>query len=352
MKQVPEEKRELERNKQIQQLLEKLAGHEIFNRLRGTFDSQSKRIDHLTHLITEAGSPTSFCAAWDRYASDVRVIGNIIAQLRRDGCDYAANELESALKWPGYMLPGETVLLSKTTPLTLLIIDFPKTIAMLTWIQAGHWMDLNNFLDGKKVNLLAERLFKQFPSLQTHTVKRRNSHKYEGGDLLSAYHEDVFFPFIHDAFGTTSSNEIPNFFTESQPMEIAFGTYNDHLEVADGTFGYIFLGDQASVLSRIPRKHQHRVTTFGFNAPKITVNEIQKDRRKNFRSTSWSYYFKIGIHPEIHHQKWLEMGGAYPSLGCAHGYGAVLLNKQKYSDKNYCEHTGDEETAIILDPKW
>ncbi len=223
------------RDEQLQRLLERLTGHEAFGRLRGTFDPSVDQMERLTRLIAEAGSPTAFCAAWDQYTADVRVVGNILAQLRRDGWNAAADELESALKWSGYTLSGETVPLNKMAPLTALIIDFPRTHAMLTWMRAGHWIDLDSFLNGEKGDSLAERLFNQFPSLRTHTTERRRRGDYEGWDLLAAYRDDVLSPFLRDVFGVSPGSGKKSLLDKARPMEIGWQTYNDHLEVAEAS---------------------------------------------------------------------------------------------------------------------
>lgn len=329
MKRVPGATEAPQREEQLRQLLTKLAGHEAFGRLRGTFGPEDTKRRHLTGLVAGSQTPTAFCREWDQYSADVRVLGSMLAQFRRDGWDSAARELELALMLLGYTLPGEEVPLNETVPLTALIVDFPRTYAMISWIRAAHWMDLDRFLDGDSVNPLTTNLFDQFPSLQAHTVLRRKWGSYEGGDLLAAYRDDVLHPFLREAFGLEySANERPkSFLSEAKTMEVGNGTYNDHLELSHNALGYLFQDDQAAVLSRIPREHQNRVSTFSFRAPKIVVEALNQGEYK------WRQTLTVGFHPEERHGDWSNTGGACPSKGCAHGFGTVLLDKRRH-DRN------------------
>lgn len=294
------------REEQWRLLQEKLMGHEAFARLRG---KMGHRLD-VRGLLQEAGSPSAFCETWDRSTADVRVMGNMVAQLMRDGWDDAAAALLNALYDFTYTFPGETVPIHETVPITVLIVDFPRTLAMIKWIRGGHWKDLDASILGEDCGKLARDLFNQFPSLARHSYERRQRGEYEGCDLVAAYQEDV----LHQL-----RNIVGGYVKGIDNLQIAHGTYNDHLEVGQGVmgysvrFGFLFQEEQDTVLQRIPRELQHLVSTWHCRVPK-----------KLFENKYRRLYF--GFHPEDRHTEWAHKERSFPSIGCSNGCGMVILD--------------------------
>lgn len=312
-KQVPEE--------QIKFLREKLAGNDTFGRIRGRFPD---KLGELGSVLADSESPTDFCRRWDQFCSDVRVIGNLLACLKRDGWNIAATELTRALQDKTYCLPGETVPLHETEPVTVVVFDFPRTLAMIRWIRCAHWMNLDCYLNERDNRLtendkavwnndsvgqlLTYQLFEAFPNLEDHTRQRRARMDYEGRDLCKSYQEHVLNDFDHKQL-----LEI------GLPLHLAWQTYNDHLELFEHStgdlqrFGYICRADQAEVLSRFSREQQERIATWCVRMPKMKDND---DIHRLF----------VGFHSEEAHRGLWQNSTYLTSKGCAHNYGVVIMS--------------------------
>lgn len=301
---------------QLAILKDRLEGHKVFGRLRG------KGQKHLTSILDASTSPSDFCKKWDQTSADLRVVGNLVAQLRRDGHDRAAEALLNALASKTYYFPGEVAPLEKTNPLTAVIFNFPKALSLLRWIRAAHWMTLNEYLDVFAGKTLAEKkaksvdwaltakLFDDYPSLSKHSRERRARGDYEGWDLKAAHLEDVMAAFPdHETLLEIGS-----------PMIIEPSTYNDHLEIGYNfcqlRFGYLCTADQAEVLSRFTRKEQESISTWMIRVPGVL--------REKARGMSVVFY------PEANHESFRAERPNMVSLGCAGGYGMCLTTSRAY----------------------
>ncbi|NIP33129.1 hypothetical protein GWN26_14200 [Candidatus Saccharibacteria bacterium] len=325
-KKVPEE--------QIEFLRKKLTGNEAFGRVRGQLTEKQSLLES---VLEEAESPTDFCRRWDQLSSDMRIFGNQLAQFKRDGWDTAYEELTRALKDKTYRLPGETVPLHQTEPITIVMFDFPRTLTLIRWIRCAHWMDLDNYLEelnqswtdglskkywfssGNPSRTLTHELFKAFPSLKEYTLTRRQYREYEGWELVKSYYEHVLGKFDHAKLRDIG-----------QPLTLARDTYNDHLELYRGVgermcLGYICRADQAEVLSRFSREEQKQIATWTIRMPKVNA---ENDFRGMF----------IGFHPEEGHDEWEAESSNLVSIGCHQDYGVVAMSRP-YSDP-LRDHTG------------
>jgi hypothetical protein len=327
-KQVPEKVPSSE--EQMRFLLEKLAGHQAFGRLRGRMmfsekgDSGTMPQFKLTtwlplgEMLQASDSPTGFCRMIDEQYADIRVIGNLLAQLRRDGWKHAETELSRALGDDAYFMDGESVPVEKLEPVTLLVLDFPRTLAMIKWIVTCDWWELNNVLFDKPVRDLTTELFRQFPTLLEHTKSRNVRMMYEGCDLLAAYKDAVISRFRKAMEGFEGLG--------MASLVIHHGTYNRHLEIDrnDGgdVFGFIIRAEQQDVLKRFSRDEQKHISTWLCHAPKLWMEGFSIKPHY-----TW-HRFDVGFHPEAEHGSWMNRAGAFTSAGFSCGYGAVLLNER------------------------
>ncbi len=124
-KQLPEEQ-------QYEVLLTELAGNQAFKRLR------EQSLPDPLKLAMCAESPSSFCKQWDAQASDWRIMGNLVARLKRDGMGNALEALEHSLR-SGLMLPGEEDPISALITLTFVMPEAETTLLLLRFLmyQAG-----------------------------------------------------------------------------------------------------------------------------------------------------------------------------------------------------------------------
>lgn len=313
-----------DRDGQLALLRERLAGNEAFGRLRGTM-RDAKTLATVDQLIAEASSPTDFREKWAQYSADVAIIGDILAQLERDGMEDAFKELRLALQYPGYLIAGEEreIPLHERMPVTILVANFPATLDMIRWIRGGHWMDLDDYLDGIATDpenaryQLVQKLFSTFGSLKRYTGMRRNQSAYEGWDLIAAYIDDVLgplqesFPLLSDGF---------------RPCKLLPKSYNDRLEIHQGArFAFICKeGHQADILARFTREQQNNISTWQCSVPRVMMS-----------AENWHKSLCIGFHPETDHAKWANRPGFSASAGCKDGYGVALWHEKRLNGLTY-----------------
>ncbi|MEI6057728.1 MAG: hypothetical protein WCQ60_02035 [bacterium] len=304
MKQVPEDKQTVNTEQQLNTLREKLMGNQAFAACRGKLGP--RMTDFVTQFITEAESPTGFCNRWDDFFGKARVMGNLLAQFKRDGLTTAYDELFGALHSESHLFPGEVIPIEETTPVTLVMLDPKRTFLMLKWLLEEHWDSLNAYLEWKEGRLdrepsdLVKQLFEAFPTLEKHTTERRRRGDYEGDDLIAAYTDTVFskFPMV-----TTSIK----LFDDRCLLE--HDQWNDHVEIGQHPFCLLLRMEQSEVLKMFSRKEQKLVATWQFNAPKMLKN------------------YGVGLHPESFHAGFSKSHPALVSLGLSQGFGAVILTK-------------------------
>lgn len=315
-KQVPENT-----NNQVTELQEKLRGHQIFGELRGNAGSLVGSIDR---ALDQSATPTEFCTNWDSLSAQLRVIGNLMATLKRDGKSEALEALRESLVDPLYVFQGETIPLEKTSPVTLVMFDPKRTLAMLRWILECHWQNLDDYLKGEE--FFSERhkvqtieLFKLFPSLEAASRMRSQCGDYEGWELAYAYQVDVL-----------QKIKLPTGFV---PMTIPYGQYNDHFEFSDSHhaltkkvnedgpvvkclhhFAFLVKADQKDVLSHFTREEQENIATWQFRVHPESVE----------------HQCEVGLHLETEHEEWQGRKRTYASLGVSNGFGGVLNPPDKY----------------------
>jgi len=301
-----------EASEQIAFLLKELAGHEAFGRLRRTTTNNP-----FLRIVKTAGSPSAFCRTWDEFATDARIIGNMLARLHRDGWTHAAQALENTLSTPGWRIPGETFPIEETTLVTILILDFPRTLAMIRWIRAKSptWNPQG------------------FPTFPDRVWQFRSD---PGKGVILAYHEAVLNRFDVDGLRQA----------KGASLSIAFDAYDtNRLEISSFvhiedplTFGFVFEAEQRDVLEMFDRNQQEEVTTWSVRIPRVLIES-------NFLRD-----YKIGFFPEHDLDRWEKVeANTYPSLGCHHGYGAVLTEHDSLTfTRMYHENVADSGAIIGL----
>ncbi|HEU0051222.1 MAG TPA: hypothetical protein VFQ60_04170 [Patescibacteria group bacterium] len=328
MERVPESK-PLSRSEQISALLEKLTGHEVFARLRGKLGSSST--DLLKDMIAASESPTAFCHAWDAFSADVRVIGDLLAKLERDGQSEAAGELLQALRSPAFLMEGEEVPVHLTTPVTIVMFDPERTLAMIKWIRSGRPSDLGSpfgwpgSTEPEPARLrVVEELFQKFPSLEKALYERLRHHGYPGRELVQAHLQDVVKPF---------DSALARLKKDGRRLELAWRTYNPSLEIGHtfGTtiWGMVVLAPQAEVLSCFDRASQSRIGTWACRLPAAMIDEFDPF----FHLTNKDLCLSVGFHPEFVHESMQKRFQSMASAGCQYGFGAAILspwNKGNY----------------------
>jgi hypothetical protein len=338
-KQVPESN---DREQQMAELRESLRGHRVFGKIRGNHNGGLMLA--IDHALSQSSSPSDFCRKWDEISGDLRIIGNIMAVLKRDGKTEALEALRKSLLDPNYSIPGETIRLEKVVPLTLVMFEPEKTLSMLRWIIKGHWMDLDQMLDnegGGEGMSLAKEMFSNFPSLREATEKRRERDHYEGWELGFAYQVDIL-----------RKIEVPEHF---HPLHLSPGQYNDHLELTPpfpftktmeiksgaewvqclAYFGFWVEADQKEALSLFTREQQESIATWQF--------QIHPDSLSQERGC-----MEVGLHPENEHNHWSREYAFRSSAGMSHGMGAIFYPPEDYAFQNYNEGDAESQTTIVL----
>ncbi|MDE2188563.1 MAG: hypothetical protein KGJ35_02430 [Patescibacteria group bacterium] len=318
MKQVPEGKKKVNTEKQIQILREKLAGNQAFATCRGQLGHRVTGI--VGEIIGKNPSPTAVLGEWDDFFGKARVMTNLLAQFQRDGLDVAYKELYSALESDRHLLPGETVPIKQTRPITVLMLEPERTVALLRWLLEDHWMSLRDYLDWKdgrdrseapygkvsKPNPLTKRLYEQFPTLEA--LARKHRDKYEGLELLEAFKEQVI--------GSFAGYDL----SKGKTGQLSQHQWNDHVEyVPNIPFVYIFEMEQSEVLKIFSREDQKRVATWQFNLPKTIPHTY------------------VGLHPRSLQTRFEKSHPALMSRGMSNGLGGMVLKDDPCSghDKDH-----------------
>lgn len=305
-KQVPENVPS--REEQLSSLRKELIGNSAFSGCRGKWNS-----DGLLDLVEKNDSPTQFCQKWDKFSGYFRIMGNLLAKYRRDGWQYAADALEKALRCSLNLLPGETIPLEMTEPVTIVMLDPERTLVLLNWLLESDPVTLNSFireLSGEnpemEVDIWTRKLFELFPSLVEKEHERIRLNKYPGSELIEAYSEHVLKKF-------------PKIRTSSR-LEFEHGQYSSHVEFWNNTVAYAVLASQKEVLKMFSRDEQEMLATWSFNIPKdylqVCINAGE------FRSTKIS--FDVGFYSENEHELWKKEFPMMVSNGFSNGLGAII----------------------------
>lgn len=347
MKQVPENKTEVAinvptREEQLAALREKLTGHQAFGRVRGLLNGKGK--DPLLRLVDMAGSPTSFCHRWDEFAADIRVVGNMVAQFRRDGWKEAEVELTTALSTPGHLIPGETFPLHETVPVTILILDPLRTFTMLRWIRVGHTRDLDiaisHGLSECNVPNLTRDLVVSFPRLLDPNNRRICTEE----TFYQALEQDVYFRFanVSALWDLESAGQA---FSLRMNHNTCYRLNNTFGHRHGKMFGFMLLEEQNQALSRFSRQDQSRIGTWLCRVPKTSLPLVK--------------YMGVGLHPEAAHAAIVQRYPAMASVGCAFNFGVQLFtqeheaigylhNHNKIDDNQYVRNVNSASDPIAF----
>ncbi|MBX4201027.1 hypothetical protein KW786_02765, partial [Candidatus Parcubacteria bacterium] len=311
---------EVSRDVQMAALRDSLLGHQAFGRVRGSGYDQLHEV--ISRLLDEAESPSDFLRMFDQWTGDLRVVGNKLAVLRRDGLADAEGELMSAFRDPAHVLTGETIPLHETVPVTILMLDPARTLAMIRWLIAGHWDNLNGQMVGEDDRDLTTKLFAAFPSLTEFTALRRKWGNYEGWDLLAALYKDVAgrFPIDREWRGLSPAHDIYNDHIELWG-EGSFQRDGHRIEAPSNMFGFVIEAEQSEVLARFDRQQQAELATWQLHLPKALVSVWTDVARSRQYNKAGYGSVRIGFYPEMDHPRWCKDYPALTSVGVSAGLG-------------------------------
>ncbi len=309
-KQVPEE--------EVRLLRKTLEKHNVFRELRGKLGGEC-----LARLINDlaetTASPTEWLARWDKLSSKVRVVGSLLARWKRDGHEAARGQLVQALMAIDHRLPYEDTAPVAKVPLTLLMLDPVRTMAMIRWIVCDNWKNLDDYLiNNYPPTELTRELFAQFPTLEEHALKRRKNCNYEGWELCRAYHDTVVGHFTSDPARSLLSQRID--------LCLECGQYHDRLEIDYLVLAYVVPAEQRDVISFFSRDEQDQIATWQLRVPE-TVN--------------LKFSREFGFHPEPEHTSWQHEYPDYCSVSVSHSLGAICFYKEFTSGPWSCHALGD-----------
>jgi hypothetical protein len=261
----------------------------------------------------------------------IRVMAEMLFQLREKGWKAAAYELETALASEYYTYAGEMLLDGNTVPATLVMYKPVETLNMLRWIFTNPFSQLNRFIDTSgngDVSVTTVELYKAFPTLEGLSRERWREGGTEGQELWLAHKTEVLGQF--------------NLLKRGIPMGLNWSYHEPMMatmERAGGNsgmshpFAFLVRGlDQRDVLALYPRAVQDMVATWQFHLPKIYA---QVDTTR----------ILVGLHPEQEHPRWTRRYPAFASRGLAYGKGAFVIpleSPTEFSD----EYMGDARNYL------
>lgn len=335
MKHVPDNRKATDstapsRDEQLKALREKLAGHQAFGRIRGHWHQSLLEIT--ARLLHDTASPTAFCAAWDQCAADVRIIGNLLAQLRRDGWTDAEQELQASLRKEGRLMEGEVLPLHETVPATALVFDPKRTFALLRWLRAVELSEFGAIQESKFAAMFTNCLLDRFPSLREPLERNPTGIGLEN-ELASTFLQE-----IGDRWMSTER------FSPSCALRLNF--FNSKPRIEGLWIGYLLIQDQAEVLSAFSRKEQKSLATWQCRIPKILCEPTDE----KYPLHKISYQLKVGFHSESDHVRVKRLAPTTSSAGCSHGYGVRIFTPY---DKRYANYMNEldrspENIALLL----
>ncbi len=317
------EKPILSEEQQLAALYEVLARHsDAFGKCRGKLGGDNPA---LTHILSKSDSPTAFRTQWMEFASKVTVIGGLLAKFWRDGMEIAYRELLAALMGD-HVIIGETVPLEQTTPLTIVMFDPERTLALIPWLQNHHgtsmWHQLTEFdkavaerIDGVLTDETI-RLMELYPTLMHRLAERRMAANPIGQEFCDAQRDAVLNRFAIDDTWI--------------PLTMAHNL-GSHLRIPDTTDGmplaFLHRGTQDEVLRRYERRQHPEIATWQLHVPTFMLPEQMSDlsfgfqsehhdyteaRRRNYRSfASVGFQHGLGVMASLPKKSPFE-GGAIP----------------------------------------
>ena len=303
--QVPEEQKRSETD-QFTFLRQKLTGNRAFHRLRGKL-KEILDPSAFFQMIADANSPTNFNTRWKQRSNDLLVMGNLLAKLRKKKYLFAEIQLQRALTEPTFYFDGETVPLDQSLPFTLVMYDFPRTLAMIKFLRSAMGAkDLKEFFPGDhdfskmQVTELTEMHVRELAELYKKTVLKRNRIEIKNTDI-----KDISLNWEgFSKYGFVSAND---YYNRSCLLDFKFGT--------------LFQAEPDAILRQVPRDQQKNVSIWFFRLPRVLWDDVFMPQ------------FAFGFYPENGTSPGFD--GPIASPSCCHGYKAVYINTEHERLENF-----------------
>lgn len=314
---------------QLQELRTTLSSHGIFKELRGRFGGTPY------DKFLEGGSPTETVRLFNDWAGKQRVMLQLLAKYQRNGWMVAYNELHSALFDSSHVITGEDVAAEKTTPGTLIIVDFEKVALIARWAQTTTRDDVEYLLshDGelnperRPRGALTKKLFEAVPEFQKFwssnpsygrrdtcptQIREKDVRDYWTRIIRYAKYRERLFLFVNGGYWR-DGYAVGAFIRDSKPRD---------------------------VLKLFSRKERKRISAWSFNYPTAIDRDIPALGRDWYRM--W-----IGFHEQSEHEKWRQQWPNFVSTHANHGFGAIMLDEEMTGKK---EGASLETYGHVLDP--
>lgn len=308
MKQVPGKVEERPLVEQADKLVEKLAGHGVFARMRGRV--QGFPLWELLDLDSE-NTPTKSLRLFDAYMADLRVMRHLVVWLRCHGYRHAGEELEHALSDSTYRMWCEDIPIEETRVATVLMFD-PESIKRISrWWHSknGQW-ELPHWRNPQPMSAETAEILATYPTLGQEGFWREDALPFV------ALRRDIMNPLLGAAsplaqkvFAELSwSGPYFPLYTQGgckKPTER--GIYEN------GAWAYLLTGyDQGEVLSWFPRELQSKLATWQVQVPLCHLRGVAM------------VHAGIGFYPEAEHPRWKKLSASRASRGVSAGMGVVV----------------------------
>lgn len=296
---------------QLAWLREHLAGSRAFADCRGKFGHTVEYL--VSHMAKGDSSTDDYEQRLRVRLGSVRVMAVLIQRLFRRGWNVAFSELMSALENECYVLTGEIVPIERIIPVTFVMYEPDKTLAMLRWMFTHPLSDLDclGHMDVRPALLQkVSKLLMLFPVLDNYAFSRRKNDLPVGMELYLSHKEEVL-----DRF-TIPQRAIPmglNWDYQQPMMKTMLRYERQSNQGMTHPFAFLFRGwDQRRVLELYPREVQDHIATWQFHLP-VVFKDID------------TTHILVGLHCEDEHQKWLKCHPTYASKGVAQGMGGLVI---------------------------
>jgi hypothetical protein len=322
---------------QLQSLRTYLATSEPFRHCRGKFGNDWTGTGMFREF--EDASPTAILDQFDWRSSQIRVLMNHLAKLRRDGQLVAFEELSRALIDRSFVITGEELPLDKRHFGVLLMYSPERMLDFIRWLKlvSPQIVDLQLGYPGSHVEEFIKRgLRKDRPGFKEWTLSILEQHP-EIRSGLEAFYER--FPsglrsecdrgrFLPDRILSDYLKEFPKDEASRdklcragrwlRPEEDNRYTNTDVL----GNWAVACFFPQMTqqeVLSLVKRERQHQVATWQFHYPAHMMNFD-------------GYTASIGLFPEKELGHFSAMWPSFVSTSLSHGMGAVIMEHRHQMD--------------------
>ena len=336
-KQVPGSKNQdvktLTEEEQMEILRQKLMGHEVFGKTRGRLNIGL--LDIMQWIIAKKESPASAKKKLEKYFGNAMVMFTLLCQLKRDGHDFAYEQLCRVLE-KNLFLQGEDFPLQDKSPLTLMIIDpelifrIMKIFFCLNYKRQEIWFNYARhctYVFQEELPKMQE-LISIFPALKQAIAMYYNdaakkdwscdSNKNNLGRFISekALYENLALCLERHLLnlGFNPAINFSNDLTYSESARLSNINCENYI-----TRGYCagFEGlDQKEVLAQYSREKQKHIATWQIDLP-VLIREHPR-----FYNDLTLFF---GFHPEAKHADIKKKAPAFSSKGISHDYGVVCL---------------------------